>query len=265
VFAQEEIEALAASIAADGLAQPITVRELADGRFEVVAGERRLRAHRHLGRETIPAMVRPLDDEKASAVMLLENSARVDLDPLDEARAYRSRVERFGWSVADCARAAGTSEVRVQFRLKLLNLTAANQELVRRGVLSLGQAQVVASSGLDANREAIVVARLAAHPSPSLAWLRAECSRLLEEQASEPMAFFAECAVAEAAPVEVVEPPHPSTHKAPRKGRTVREVLENQAAYWRTAAAEWAAIGKPFKRQEAEAAAAALESAAALV
>lgn len=95
VFRPEELEALAASIQADGLIQPITVRPTPGGRFEIVAGERRYRAIGLLGWETVPAIVRDLTDEQASTIMLLENVHRVDIDPVDEARAYQSRIDRF--------------------------------------------------------------------------------------------------------------------------------------------------------------------------
>ena len=169
------LEDLAASMAAHGLAQPITVRAwepyswLGDGpptigicspaaraQFQIVAGERRFRAATQvLGWETIPAIVRDLTDEQASAIMLAENTGQEDLNPVDEARAYQSRMDRFGWSIAETAKTAGVSESVVERRLLLLQLRPDAQYLVATGQLPLGHAEALAP--LDANRQIIAI------------------------------------------------------------------------------------------------------------
>jgi hypothetical protein len=102
-FEPVALQELADSIAAHGLAQPITVRPIAGGLYQIVAGERRFRAMQLLGWERVPALVRDLDDRQASAIMLVENLNRVDLNPIDEARAYSKRMTEFSWAVSDIA------------------------------------------------------------------------------------------------------------------------------------------------------------------
>lgn len=145
---------LAQSIASHGLAQPITVRPVQD-HFEIVAGERRFRAVQQLGWPTIPALVRELTDEQAAAIMLVENTGRADLTPIEEARAYERRRASFGWSQAHTAEVAGVSLDRVRRRLALLNLFADAQMLVATGQLPLGHAEAVAV--LDRDRQRIAL------------------------------------------------------------------------------------------------------------
>jgi len=178
-FDDRALAELAASIAAHGLAQPITVRPQGDC-YELVAGERRFRAACQLGWETIPAIVRELSDEAADAIMLAENLARADLDPLDEAGAYQKRMARHGWSVADVARHANVSTDRVRRRLALLALLPDVQRLVRAGQLPIGHAELLAD--LDANRQLIALRVFTAGRSPTLAEFRRICGELAAQQ-----------------------------------------------------------------------------------
>ena len=98
-FDQVALEELSESIRAHGLVQPITIRPMPDGHYQIVAGERRWRACKLLTWHEIPAIVRDLDDEAASAIMLAENIGRKDLNPIEEANAYHRRMDQFGWSV----------------------------------------------------------------------------------------------------------------------------------------------------------------------
>lgn len=263
-FPQAELEELAASIAEHGLIQPITVRALdAEDLYQIVAGERRFRAVKMLGWATIPAIAKDLTDEEAAAVMLAENVARQDLDPIDEALAYYHRINAYGWSVQDCATRAGVSEIRIRFRLKLLSLRPDVQKLIRDGHLTIGYAQILSDAGLDANRQLFAVARLRDNPHPTPGWFRHEVNALLAEQAQATM-FDAPLfggpvlLVVDAQPVE---PPHPSTTLPPKVGKSAREVISNQVGFWQAAADAWSEIGKPFKRQECQAAAQALQAA----
>jgi ParB family chromosome partitioning protein len=182
-FDMGEMESLAASIERDGLAQPPTVRPLEDGRFEIVAGERRVRAMRLLGWEFVPAFVRSMTDDQASATMLVENMVRVDLDPLEEARAFASRIEQ-GSTVADIAQLVGVSHRTVRARLDLLRLGQDAQSLVSSGNLTLAcAAQMV---GLDGDRQNLALRALSAG-SLTLPAFTAVCDRLRAEQQSEPM------------------------------------------------------------------------------
>lgn len=225
------LEELAASIAQHGLAQPITVRPLGAAVYQIVAGERRWRAHQLLGWETISALVRQMDDEQASSVMLLENIQRAELNPMEEARAYRKRMERFGWDEARVAEVANVSAARVRLRLILLDLVPEAQTLVRDG--QLGVKYAYAMRDLDANRQRIALHYLSEVDTPKLREFRELCGRLLAEQAQEAMfdmaAFMVE--VQDARAEEVANRPQriiPVDDALPgvRKARSVAVALE---------------------------------------
>src|SRR4051812_10866754 len=112
-FEAEPLEGLARSIAADGVLQPVIVRDRGDGTYELIAGERRLRAARHAGLASIPAIVRRADDRDALLLALVENVAREDLNAVDEARAYAALVDAFELSVAEVAARVGKSRPAV--------------------------------------------------------------------------------------------------------------------------------------------------------
>lgn len=145
VFDEAALWELAESIRKNDLAQPPTVRALSDGSFGIVAGERRVRAMRLLGWEKIPCIVRVLSDEAASAIMLAENVARVDLDPMEEAQSYQRRIDEFGWSLKEISDKAGVSLERVKSRLKLLRLAPRLRELVSKKLFPIGHAELVAT------------------------------------------------------------------------------------------------------------------------
>ena len=184
-FDQTALEELAASIKEHGLAQPITLRPHAGG-YQIVAGERRFRAISEvLKLDTIPAIVRELSDEEASAIMLVENTSRVDLDPIAEAKAYQVRVERFSWSPSKIAATAGVSVPRVRGRLKLLELPEDIQHYVRTNNFPLGHAQWLADSDLDTNRQRIALRVYNSALSMSLRQFKEMVYKLLDEQAAE--------------------------------------------------------------------------------
>lgn len=183
VFASTDLDELAASMAAHGLVQPITVRPMGD-RFEIVAGERRSRAARQLGWTTIDAIVRDLDDRAAADAMLVENTARADLNPIDEARAYQSRIDRFGMTNTEVAAVAGVSVQKVFTRVRLLRLVAEAQHLVGVGQLAGDAAQLLAD--LDANRQRIALTAIVDRGIDKGA-LRSLVARLAAEQAAQPM------------------------------------------------------------------------------
>lgn len=182
-FDQSALEELAASIASDGLGQPPTVRPLGEG-YQLVCGERRTRAMRDvLGWERIPCIVREMSDEEASALMLAENTARADLDPVEEARAYVKRIDA-GASVADVARTAGRSVATVQARVALLKLSDVSLQMVSRGTIPLGHAVMMA--GLDSNRQVLAIKAHDAQRLNAVAF-GALCDRLMMEQNQEGM------------------------------------------------------------------------------
>lgn len=181
-FDRAGLEQLAASISASGLAQPPTVRPVGDG-FELVAGERRFRAVTEiLGWLEVPCHVRSLTDDEAADIMLAENEARADLDPIEQANAYRSRLDR-GCTVAELASRCGIPRARVESHLRLLTLADDVAFMVAHGQLGLGHADQIAH--LDHNRQHLAVAGLQAGLAPDA--FRVLVARLTGEQQSEPL------------------------------------------------------------------------------
>jgi ParB/RepB/Spo0J family partition protein len=189
-FDSVALQQLADSIAASGLAQPITMRPIAGGLYQIVAGERRFRATQLLGWETVPAMVREMSDEQAADIMFCENIHRVDLNPMDEARAYSKRMQQFGWSTAEVACRAKVTAQRVRSRLTLLELIEDVQLLVKSGQLALGYAE--AMTDLDHNRQVIAVRYFSEAKRPNLTEFKRLCGELLSEQAQECLFNFDE-------------------------------------------------------------------------
>jgi ParB family chromosome partitioning protein len=150
-FDPEALEALSESIRAQGVVQPIVARQISEGSYEIVAGERRWRAARMAGLKTIPTVVRAMPDRTAMAVALVENIQRADLNPLEEAEALKRLIDECGLTHEQTAEAVGRSRAAVSNLLRLLELTPAVQRLVRENKLSLGHAKVLL--GLAAERQ----------------------------------------------------------------------------------------------------------------
>jgi ParB family chromosome partitioning protein len=142
-FDPEALESLASSIRTQGVVQPIVARPVGNGRFEIVAGERRWRAAQMAGLKTIPAVVRQIPDRTAMAVALVENIQRSDLNPLEEAEALQRLIDECGLTHEHTAEAVGRSRAAVSNLLRLLDLEAEVQALVRDDQLSLGHAKVL--------------------------------------------------------------------------------------------------------------------------
>lgn len=141
-FDEDALAQLADSIRTQGVVQPLVVR--AKGKqFEIVAGERRWRAAQRAGLKTIPVIVRALDEQDAMTVALVENIQRADLNALEEAEALRKLIDDCGLTHDQCAQAVGRSRAHVSNLLRLLDLEADTQALVRNGQLSLGHAKVL--------------------------------------------------------------------------------------------------------------------------
>ena len=139
----EGIDELAESIGAQGLVQPVVVRTAPDGGYELIAGERRWRASRVAGLATVPALVRESDDRDSLLLALVENVAREDLSPVDEARAYAVLMDEFGLALGEVAEQVGRSKPTVSNRVRLLELPDDVLGLVERGQLSEGHARAV--------------------------------------------------------------------------------------------------------------------------
>jgi len=144
-FDPAELEELAVSIKSQGLLQPVTVRSGTGGRYELVAGERRLRATRDLGHTSIRAIVREVDDRQLLELALVENIMRADLNEIEVAEGLRELQRRHDYTAQQLADVIGRSRPAVSNALRLLELPAQVQELIRRGSLSAGHGRAVLS------------------------------------------------------------------------------------------------------------------------
>ena len=142
-FDQEELQALADSIAEHGIIQPLTVRELDSGYYQIIAGERRWRAARIAGLQEVPVVVIEADDRTAMELALIENLQRQDLNPVEEALGYKTLVEEFGMTQEEAAQRVGRSRPAVANSLRLLGLCPEVLEQLRYGKLSAGHARAV--------------------------------------------------------------------------------------------------------------------------
>lgn len=142
-FDEAALQELAASIASRGVIQPVIVRALGDGRFQLVAGERRWRAAQKAHLHEIPALVRELDDRDAIALALIENLQREDLNPVEEARAYQRLADNEGLTQAEIAGMVDKSRSHVANLQRLLGLPSEVLELVETGALSMGHARAL--------------------------------------------------------------------------------------------------------------------------
>lgn len=178
-FDADELTALAESIRQNGVLQPILVRPLEGGRYELVAGERRLRASRLAGLDTVPAYVRVGLDANKLELALIENMARVDLNPIDAARACAELVDDLGLSKEEVARRVGKSRVAVSNLIRLLNLPDDVIELVERGELSEGHGRALLRARDHFSR------RRLAREAIELGWSVRETERRAELEAAE--------------------------------------------------------------------------------
>ncbi|NUR75881.1 MAG: ParB/RepB/Spo0J family partition protein [Thermoleophilia bacterium] len=142
-FDGEAATGLAESIKAQGLIQPVVVRPRLEGGYELIAGERRWRAAREAGIATLPAVVREADDRDTLLLGLVENVAREDLSPVEEARAYAMLIDEFGLSLGEVAERVGRSKPAVSNRIRLLELPEEVLALVGRSELTEGHARAV--------------------------------------------------------------------------------------------------------------------------
>lgn len=146
VFDDAAIDELADSIRARGLLQPILVRPVADNRYEIVAGERRWRAAQKAGLHDVPVVIRELTDEAAAEIALIENVQRVDLSPVEEARAYQRLAEQHKRSQEEIARAVGKSRSHVANTMRVLQLPPMSLDALERGLITMGHARAILSA-----------------------------------------------------------------------------------------------------------------------
>ena len=140
---EEQLAELAASITANGVVQPVLVRPLASGRFQMIAGERRWRASQLAGKQTIPAILRQVSDEQAMEITIVENLQRTDLNPMEQARAFERLGREFHMTQEQMAQRTGKDRVSVANFMRLLRLPESVQGLVESGELSFGHAKAL--------------------------------------------------------------------------------------------------------------------------
>lgn len=146
-----ELAELAASITANGVVQPILVRPVGSGRFQLIAGERRWRASQMAGKKTIPAILRQVSDEQALEITIVENLQRADLNPMEQARAFERLSREFHMTQEQIATRTGKDRVSVSNFMRLLSMPDGVQKLVESGNLTFGHAKVLL--GLKLHKE----------------------------------------------------------------------------------------------------------------
>ncbi len=180
-FDEASLAELAASIQEHGIIQPLTVRKLASGYYQIIAGERRWRAARLAGLSEVPVIVIEADDRKAAELAMIENLQREDLNPMEEAAGFQSLIETYHMTQEEAATRVGKSRSAVTNALRLLSLTPSVRKLVEEGKLSAGHARAllplspavqesaaaaVVSGGLSVRQTEALVKRLSAEKKP---------------------------------------------------------------------------------------------------
>ena len=194
-FDEEELQALADSISIHGVIQPLTVRELSSGYYQIIAGERRWRAARLANLSEVPVVVIEADDRKAMELALIENLQRQDLNPVEEALGYQSLIEEYGLTQEDAAKRVGKSRPAVANSLRLLGLCPTVLEKLRAGELSAGHARAVLTLKTDKKQQEasqkIIALALSVRQAETL------CKNMTKEPAPEKKETFAVDYVAE--------------------------------------------------------------------
>lgn len=176
-FDDESLQELADSISQHGIIQPLTVRKLSSGYYQIIAGERRWRAARLAGLQEVPVIVIDADDRKAAELAMIENLQREDLNPMEEAAGFQSLIESYHMTQEEAAQRVGKSRSAVTNALRLLGLTPSVRKLVEEGKLSAGHARAlvplspslqesaanaIVSGGLSVRQTEALVKRLSA-------------------------------------------------------------------------------------------------------
>ncbi|MFC3192995.1 ParB/RepB/Spo0J family partition protein [Marinicella sediminis] len=160
IMDQDKLQELADSISSQGIVQPIVVRQLTSGQYEIIAGERRWRAAQLAQLSEVPVLVKQVDDQQTIAMALIENIQREDLNPLEEALALQRLIDEFAITHAEAAEAVGRSRVAVSNLLRLLELSSAVKEMLNDGLLEMGHARCLLS--LDPADQASVARQVVA-------------------------------------------------------------------------------------------------------
>ena len=196
-FDDESLQELADSISQHGIIQPLTVRKLSSGYYQIIAGERRWRAARLAGLQEVPVIVIEADDRKAAELAMIENLQREDLNPMEEAAGFQSLLESYHMTQEEAAQRVGKSRSAVTNALRLLGLTSSVRKLVEEGKLSAGHARAlvplspslqesaanaIVSGGLSVRQTEALVKRLSAEKKDAQAKDPDEVDYLAEAQ-----------------------------------------------------------------------------------
>ena len=196
-FDDESLQELAESISQHGIIQPLTVRKLSSGYYQIIAGERRWRAARLAGLQEVPVIVIEADDRKAAELAMIENLQREDLNPMEEAAGFQSLIESYHMTQEEAAQRVGKSRSAVTNALRLLGLTPSVRKLVEEGKLSAGHARAlvplspslqesaanaIVSGGLSVRQTEALVKRLSAEKKEAQAKDPDEVDYLAEAQ-----------------------------------------------------------------------------------
>ena len=196
-FDDESLQELADSISQHGIIQPLTVRKLSSGYYQIIAGERRWRAARLAGLQEVPVIVIEADDRKAAELAMIENLQREDLNPMEEAAGFQSLIEYYHMTQEEAAQRVGKSRSAVTNALRLLGLTPSVRKLVEEGKLSAGHARAlvplspslqesaanaIVSGGLSVRQTEALVKRLSAEKKEAQAKDPDEVDYLAEAQ-----------------------------------------------------------------------------------
>ena len=196
-FDDESLQELADSISQHGIIQPLTVRKLSSGYYQIIAGERRWRAARLAGLQEVPVIVIEADDRKAAELAMIENLQREDLNPMEEAAGFQSLIETYHMTQEEAAQRVGKSRSAVTNALRLLGLTPSVRKLVEEGKLSAGHARAlvplspslqesaanaIVSGGLSVRQTEALVKRLSAEKKEAQAKDPDEVDYLAEAQ-----------------------------------------------------------------------------------
>lgn len=196
-FDDESLQELADSISQHGIIQPLTVRKLSSGYYQIIAGERRWRAARLAGLQEVPVIVIEADDRKATELAMIENLQREDLNPMEEAAGFQSLIESYHMTQEEAAQRVGKSRSAVANALRLLGLTPSVRKLVEEGKLSAGHARAlvplspslqesaanaIVSGGLSVRQTEALVKRLSAEKKEAQAKDPDEVDYLAEAQ-----------------------------------------------------------------------------------
>ena len=195
-FDPEELQNLAESITAHGLIQPLTVRLMPTGYYQIIAGERRWRAARMAGLSEVPAVIVEADDRKATELALIENLQRQDLNPVEEAMGYQTLMEDYGLTQEEAAKQVGKSRPVVANSLRLLGLCPEVLDMLRQGKLSAGHARAVLT--LKSEKKQQEAAQKIAALGLSVRQAELLCKNMNQEPKKQPEApltvdYVAEC------------------------------------------------------------------------